>query len=257
MVSRLVDPNSPIPLYHQLSAVLRGRIADGHYGVGSFLPPEEELCAEFDVSRATMRSAVRELVGEGLVSRRRGVGTLILKAAQPPRGQHFRGSLSDLMGEMRRASVGDIAIERGAALPGRIAERLALPAAVGTVIRRTRTLGGRVFNRTVNYMADSYGELLTEKELRAESLMWLLSGKGVALVEAVQSVSAQAASVEIGRHLDLPFGAPVLFVERLVYGANRQPVELVQTWYRGDRYEYTVTFDLASDGRDDVHSQLA
>lgn len=257
MVSRLVDPDSPIPLYHQLSALLRERIAEGRYGVGSFLPPEEELCAEFDVSRATMRSAVRELVGDGLVSRRRGVGTLILKSAQPRRGQHFRGSLSDLMGEMRRAGVGEIAIERGAALPARIAERLALPAPIGTVIRRSRTLGGRVFNRTVNYMADRYGALLSEAELREESLMWLLSGKGVRLVEAEQSVSAQAAGVEISRQLDLAFGAPVLFVERLVYGEKRQPVELVQTWYRGDRYEYAVTFDLASEGQGDVHAQLA
>ena len=38
--------------------------------------------------------------------------------------------------------------------------------------------------------------------------------------------------------------APVLFVERLMYGTDMEPLEIVQTWYRGDAYEYTVRLDI-------------
>jgi hypothetical protein len=41
-----IDPASPTPLYHQIFSLLRGKIYDGQYPGGSFLPSEQELSAE-------------------------------------------------------------------------------------------------------------------------------------------------------------------------------------------------------------------
>jgi DNA-binding GntR family transcriptional regulator len=70
----------------------------------------------------------------------------------------------------------------------------------------------------------------------------------VAVVGATQVIRAQAADLQVSRRLHLPLGAPVLYVERLVYGEQQVPIELVQTWYQGDLYEYTVQFGFA-DGK--------
>ncbi|ACS85109.1 phosphonate metabolism transcriptional regulator PhnF [Musicola paradisiaca] len=49
-----------------------------HYRGGDYLPSEQQLAARYDVNRHTLRRAVDELVNQGLVQRRRGVGTLVL-----------------------------------------------------------------------------------------------------------------------------------------------------------------------------------
>jgi GntR family transcriptional regulator len=148
------------------------------------------------------------------------------------------------MAETKRARVVQLDIERDTELPERIREALALPEPRGTAIVRTRSIDGRLFAYTINYLAAEVGDRLTDQELFTESLMWLLEQKVAPLATAVQSVRAQAADAEIASRLEIPIGAPVLHVERTVRTRDGRPVEVVLAWYRGDVYEYTVSFDL-------------
>jgi GntR family transcriptional regulator len=251
-------PTSPIPLYHLISTSIQRRIEDGEYGVGEAMPTEAELAEEFDVSRPTIRQALAELVQAGMITRRRGSGTYVLPGVQHRIGQRFRGSLGDLIAETKRAGVQDISVDRNGAIPPRIAKLLEMDDAVGTIVKRTRTMDERAFAFTVNYLPEVYGRLLTTEELKAQSLMALLESKGVAFTMARQSVRAQMASPDLTESLGLPYsGAPVLFVERLVFGVDDRPVELVHTWYRGDAYEYTATFELSQPSDDESMGQLA
>jgi len=70
------------PLHERLLQILKEWIIQGEYPYRSEFPSERELAAEFDVSRATVRSAVASLVGSGLLIRRRGVGTFVGPLAQ-------------------------------------------------------------------------------------------------------------------------------------------------------------------------------
>ena len=64
-----------VPRYWRVYEVIRRRIEDHEYAVGSFLPPEAELCALLAVSRTTVRKAVELLVDDGFLMVRRGRGT--------------------------------------------------------------------------------------------------------------------------------------------------------------------------------------
>ena len=64
-------------LADQVLDVLIERIRQRIYSPGSQLPPENELATEFDVSRATVRTAISKLAARGLVVRRQGIGTFI------------------------------------------------------------------------------------------------------------------------------------------------------------------------------------
>jgi GntR family transcriptional regulator len=78
MVRRVVrkpDRDSPMPLWAQVLDDMRGRLASGEFTDG--LPAERELIAQYDVSRHTMRDAMRRLHAEGLINRERGRGTFI------------------------------------------------------------------------------------------------------------------------------------------------------------------------------------
>lgn len=242
----LSSSGSHVPLYHRVFAILRQRINDGAYSTGQQLPTEDELAVEFGVSRATIRQAVGDLVNQGLVLRQQGRGTFVTERALYPAGQRFRGALADLISETKRTGITQVEISRSTQLPHGVAARLELSAGRGTIIRRIRTIDGGVFAYTVNHMSDEVGRLFTESHLRKRSLMAMLEGSNVKLTGAVQSIHAQLADLTIGERLGLDFGDPVLFVERLLYGARRHPVQLAQSWYRGDRYEYTVTLETGS-----------
>lgn len=253
----MLNPASPIPLYHQISQEIYRRIAEGDYAADGAMPTEEELSTEFEVSRATVRQAIGQLVEQGLVTRRRGSGTFLRKGAESVLGQRFRGSLLDLMSETRRAGVSDLEVESDVPIPKRIAGRLRLDSLAASVVRRTRTMDGEPFSYTINYLPPDIGALLSPAELKAEPVMWLLEAKGVKLVGAMQSIRAQLADAEVSRRLAQPLGAAVLFVERLVMTEHDRPVELVQSWYRGDRYEYTVGLDLERRSVERQHAPLA
>ena len=65
------------PRYVQIAETLREEIAHGKHPVGRHLPSEAVLCKRFDVSRFTVREALRHIEELGLISRRRGSGTTV------------------------------------------------------------------------------------------------------------------------------------------------------------------------------------
>lgn len=67
------------PLYHQLYLRLKTLIRNGEYDVGEFLPTEEQLQREYDLSRTTVRKAISVLANEGYVEVTRGRGTQVLR----------------------------------------------------------------------------------------------------------------------------------------------------------------------------------
>ncbi|PRD40893.1 FadR family transcriptional regulator [Phyllobacterium phragmitis] len=66
-------------LTEQLVKQIAERIAAGRYKRGDKLPTEQELIAEFNVSRTVVREAISNLKAKGLVQSQQGVGVFILR----------------------------------------------------------------------------------------------------------------------------------------------------------------------------------
>jgi DNA-binding GntR family transcriptional regulator len=75
-----LDPGSRWPLSAQLAQLLRSEIRSGRLVVGDLLPSEHELADEHGVSRETARRSLTMLADEGLITRRRGVGSIVAEA---------------------------------------------------------------------------------------------------------------------------------------------------------------------------------
>jgi GntR family transcriptional regulator len=67
----------PGPLYRQVADALRQKIESGEYEPGTQLPTEDELIAEYRMSRNTVRNAIKDLATAGLVETRHGIGTFV------------------------------------------------------------------------------------------------------------------------------------------------------------------------------------
>jgi DNA-binding GntR family transcriptional regulator len=85
------------PLYRRVVQTLKHEIVTGVYPVDSLLPTESELKRRFGVSRHTIREALRELRDAGLVAKRQGFGTTVLRPGAPRPYLHEVASINDLI----------------------------------------------------------------------------------------------------------------------------------------------------------------
>lgn len=73
----MLNPLSPLPLYHQLADFLLSRIRSGEYAPGDRIPSEHALAATHSIGRPTVRQAIDLLVRKRVLIRRRGSGTYV------------------------------------------------------------------------------------------------------------------------------------------------------------------------------------
>lgn len=77
------DAHDAIPRYQQVKAYVRSRIASGTWPAGWQIPTQQELCDTLQVSRITVARALQELVQEGMLVSRQGVGTFVNAGRRP------------------------------------------------------------------------------------------------------------------------------------------------------------------------------
>ena len=81
-----------VPLFRRIADTLADAIGRGDYAVGSQLPTEFKLMRMFGASRFTIREALGELRAAGLISSRRGSGSVVERMApqKPTFGEGYR-----------------------------------------------------------------------------------------------------------------------------------------------------------------------
>jgi GntR family transcriptional regulator len=235
-----------LPLYYRVYKTLEQRIQERRYQEGARLPSEDELCREFRVSRMTIRQAVGRLVETGLVTRRRGSGTYV---GSPPAGRTFRaitftGALEDLFAQVARSQVKSVRIVEELPPPD-VWEIMGLPAGESVVVlRRDRAFDDDPFAVTVNYLPLGLGRHLREEALYRTSLLQFLEQElSVHFTHADQTVEARLADEDVARALQVKFGDPVLYVERLMFAGRSHPEEIVRSYYRADVYRYQIRLE--------------
>jgi len=237
----MLESNSGIPLYRQLTQVLSARIARGEWKPGELFPSEKELEAEFKVSRTTVRLALRDLDYEGVISRHRGRGTFVSE----PKLQHRpgeRGALADALDRLGMTAEWSL-VEAGlASIPEGPAEALGVePGTRLFRVIRLRIADGEVLGILTSFVAEGIPVAADHASLTQGDSLSYLDGTGLLKAGvASRSVDAISASEEAAKHLGVVSGSPVLRIRRFISSASGKPVEYLTAQYRGDRFEYTL-----------------
>jgi GntR family transcriptional regulator len=234
-------PSRSIPLYCQLENILREKIETGEILPGQRLLTEQELSRQYQISRATVRQALAALVSEGLLYRKQGRGTFVTEKAQQTRAAKLTGFTEDLIHQGHRPEV-QVLEKKRAPAPDEVAHHLHLaPGAEVVRFKRLRRVGGVILSYVVNYVRSEYGEQITEEDLAGRSMLRLLEEKvKVRLGTVHHAVEAMKADAEVAGLLELLLQEPVLYIETLARSAEGHPVEVASSFFRADRYRYTV-----------------
>jgi len=231
-----------LPLYQQIHHLLRHRILTGEYPAGSKIPSESELCRELAVSRVTVREALRELVRAGMLVKVHGKGAFVT-ADTPRRLQtvKYAGFLEDLQERVLKLTVTDVEMKTVAAAPD-ISEALGLERGSDIVrIRRVRHIDDEPFSFTVNYLPVEIGARIRAKELYSVPLLKILqSDLRIPIVRAQETIDAVPADPEVAQRLGITVLYPVMHMRRLMFTTANRPFEVVETFYRADKYHYSV-----------------
>jgi GntR family transcriptional regulator len=241
--SRLDD--GPKPLWYQIAERLRVSIGRGEFVAGDRLPSETELHAAFGVSRTTARAALDSLKQEGLITRRSGKGSILLRRIEQP-SQRLAGFAEDMRMQGLKPGYVTRAIRL---LPGPV-DRLRAhglkPSEARDLLEIERLLlaNDQPVGLSQSWLVPNILKLprIPEiGELDGGSLYtWIEAQTGVSIVRGEEYVEATTADAAIARILDVPEGAPLLSVKRTSRAADGMVVEYAELRYRADRYRLRV-----------------
>lgn len=236
-----LDKDLPLPLYHQLQAVLKAEIESGKWRPGEQLPTETKLTELYRVSKITVRQALEELAELGYIRREHGRGTFVepRKFGEGPR------ELTSFTEEMRRhelVAASRVLSQRRVEADAKVADALRLPAKSKVfVLKRVRLAAGEPMSIQTAHIPAAFvpGLEVTEEVSLYEVLQRRYHLYAARARETYFAAAADAAAAEL---LGIPAGAPVFTVERVTLLPNENPFEFVQSVVRGDRY--SIVLDL-------------
>lgn len=226
MATERIQPTST-PRYRQLADIIRAAIEQGLLTDNQALPSERELAEKYEVSRDTVRKAVRYLEERGVIYSDHGRGTFVAPALVR-RMSRFIDSFSQ--DTLQRGGVPGqqiLSVENTAASMG-IAGLLGVePGHSLTRVRRVRLIDDAPVGLHDAYFPLPRGVKVERTEIeQTQSLYKLLTDKvGFAPAEAVENLCAAAADAEDARLLGIAEGAPILLCERITLSERREPIE--------------------------------
>jgi GntR family transcriptional regulator len=234
----------PLPKYHRIYLVLREQLEDGRFSAG--LPGELALMEQFGVARVTIRRALEQLAGEGLITRQPGRGTHPVERDASPVGTaraqrtSLTGLLENIVTVSLNTSVKVMALDTVAASAAVAAALgLARGARVQKAVRVRSTREGPLSHITTYVPAD-VARPFGRRELARKPILLLLEEAGVKVGRAEQSISARLADAEVADHLQVAVGSALLAVRRVIFDEQERPVQWLHGLYRPDRYEYQM-----------------
>ncbi|MEO0462925.1 MAG: GntR family transcriptional regulator [Pseudomonadota bacterium] len=237
-----------VPRYLQLAGELREAILAGKYTQGTQFPTETQLCRDYDVSRYTVREALRRLENEGLIQRKRGSGTTVQPAAA--RGGALHQPLSnvgELLQYARDSKV--IYAPRGRCeMPPKIAEQIAGPVAgewgCYHGIRRHADDALPIAVTDAYFHAD-LTEALADLDLAKGTLFSQIEQlTGVQTSKITQDIQAIPADTRTAEALEIDEGVPVLRILRCYFDPTGRIFEISVSHHPGDRFAYAMHIDV-------------
>ena len=234
-----INHKSKIPLHFQVEELLRKMVAAPQFKEGAFFPKEVELANRLGVSRNTLRQATNKLQHEGLITRRKGVGTKVADKKPLTTGLDHWYSFTE---EMREKGIHvtnfELKIEWVIA-EKKLTDFFNIPK--NTKVLKLSKLKGTAGDTIVYFESYFHPRIgINEKDDFDIPLYTMLERNyGVVVIRSSENISARLAG-EIGRKLKIAGSQPVLLRERFVYAVGDRPIEYNLGYYRSDKFIYSI-----------------
>lgn len=236
-----LDPHNAKPLHVQAEEVLRKLIESEEYRNGKLLPNEVQLSEQLNISRNTLRQAINKLVFEGLLIRKKGFGTKVVKKGITGGVKNWLSFSQEM--KMLGIEIRNFELHISLKKPTEeICNFFNLSPEKGTrciVLERVRGNKDYPFVSFISYFNPIIP--LTGDEDFSQPLYGLLENKFNIIVKtSKEEISASLAGEVLAEKLEMKPSDPILIRKRFVYDVNGLPVEYNIGYYRADSFTYTI-----------------
>ena len=225
------------PLYQKVKQYLLLQLNEGRLNPGDRLPSEAQLSARFNVSRITIRRALKELIQQGVLYSVQGKGTF---AAQGPIREisGFRSFSKDMESKGFRSSSQVIRQEQIPADPDVAAHLKINSDDTVYLLQRIRLADDQPVAHETAYLPGSMFPDLFQYDLSGSLYQILADHYQVYPAWADAEIQSTSATTEIAQALRMRSGEPVLTAYRLSYTESFSIVEYVVSVYCGSRFTF-------------------
>tara|TARA_R110001599_G_scaffold132983_1_gene310307 strand:+ start:25571 stop:26320 length:750 start_codon:yes stop_codon:yes gene_type:complete len=236
------------PRYLELADKLRQEVLRGDYSDPGNFPTETVLCKKFAVSRFTVREALRQLTGEGLISRKRGSGTIVQPASA--RAGTLHQPLSNVGEILQYALDTKISFEPRAPqeLPVAIAEQVGVkPQGEWFVIHGKRHKAGRKrpVALTIAWIHPELADTVQKIDYNGATLFGQIEHfENITVTRVTQDIQAVSAFEEVAEGLGVEDGDPVLRILRCYFDEKDRLFEISENYHPGDRFAYSMHIEV-------------
>lgn len=234
-----IDHKSQKPLHIQAEELLRELIRREEYINGKYLPNEVELSEQLKISRNTLRQALNKLVFEGLLVRKKGVGTRVAEKKVFSEANKWLSFSQEM--NVLGIKVHNFELHLSWQLSTNDESsffKLEEPTSIFTLER----LRGKE-NFPFVYFISKFNPIIpiTSSENFNRPLYEILEiDYGITVKTSKEEINAMAANSFVASKLMLEEGDPILVRKRYVYDINNIPVEYNIGYYRADSFTYTI-----------------
>ena len=240
-----INKKSPVAAYMQLKDIIYRQIKEGEFKPHDMMPSEAELCRKYDISRTTVRLALRKLIDDGLLYTIKGKGTFV----EEPKIDQIMIKIPDFYEDMAErglrpdVKVLDIRTIEASQL---ISEKLLIP------------LNERVFRIKRLFLANDKPYILEKKfivcrdcrilnscthdympNIEDEEIFDVLAGKcHICREYADVSIEATTIRSDESEYLKVPVGSMAFYVDMVAYKKDDTPCGWIASVMRGDLYRF-------------------
>lgn len=237
--------NNTKPLYMQLEELIKRELDSGLYKPGDMIPRELEYQEKYNLSRITVRQAIKALADQGLLKRTKGRGTEVLspKIVEPLlKIKSFTEEMQE-KGLLISTNYANIIITKAF---GEVAKQLNLPEGEEVYkLRRIRCVKDIPIVLFDTYLLRSLDMDLSNEIYLASLYEYLEKHKNIEIKRVVQRITATTTDKELSKLIQYNVGAPVLILKRQGFDNNGRLLEYTIGKYAAERYEYYFEIEEA------------
>ena len=234
----------PSPKYLEIQNLLLQRIKNGDYQEGQLIPKEVDLAEQLNVSRPTVRHAIRNLVQAGYLERRKKRGTIVTQTKIKQQFTHVIESYNTEIqnnGLVAKTQVLNFSTEKASE---EVAEALTIkPNTEVYKLVRLRSADNKPVVFVVTYLPIAQLSDLQKIDFTHHSLYSELAKAGLEITHVSRKIEVHPATEEEAQLLKTDIKAPIFYFHTIGFTKDHRALEYSIASYRGDLNYFMVEID--------------
>lgn len=242
VLNGIIKRDSPIPLYYQLKEIILSEITSNKLAAEDCLPTENEFMANYQISRATVRQAMGELVNESYLYRQKGKGTFV---SRPKIAEQYINRVETYREQMKKIGADPITqvVCCEVITPNdEICKALNITKREQVIhLVRVRSINDEPIVVAKTYMPYQICSFVLEHNMEKESLYEVLASKEqTCIIKAKRTIEAVLSSQYEADLLNIKKGNALQVIKTTASNKEDIVIEYTIAKYRGDRNLFIV-----------------